>query len=165
MSNQTTPDATTTARHPEWCDPRHCFRSHFGWLHAGAPMTWQIREGQITLCRFCADEPDAPEGPDYWPEVGIEITNKDVLPGPGETRLTLPEARGLAMRLIVLLGEIPDFWAEAGIEITSDDDFAIAITSDDHAGTPVVVREAVTLEPLHEDGPAQLIEPGIGDIR
>lgn len=123
MSNQTTPDATTTARHPEWCDPRHCSRSHFGWLHAGAPMTWQIREGQITLCRFCADEPDA----HYWPEVGIEITNKDVLPGPGETRLTLPEARGLAMRLIVLLGEIP--------------------------------------EPLHEDGPAQLIEPGIGDIR
>jgi len=90
-------------------------------------MTWQIHEGQITLCRFCADEPDAPEGPDYWPEVGIEITNKDVLPGPGETRLTLPEARGLAMRLIVLLGEIP--------------------------------------EPLPEDGPAQLIEPGIGDIR
>jgi len=84
-------------------------------------MTWQIREGQITLCRFCADEPDAPEGPDYWSEVGIEIT--------------------------------------------SDDDFAIALTSDDHAGTPVVVREAVTLEPLHEDGPAQLIEPGIGDIR
>jgi hypothetical protein len=124
-------------------------------------MTWQIREGQITLCRFCAEEPDAPEGPDYWPEVGIEITNKDVLPGPGETRLTLPEARGLAMRLIVLLGEIPDFWAEAGIEITREDDFAIALISDDHARTPVVVRKAV---PLH-DGPAQLIEPGIGDIR
>lgn len=157
MSNQTTSDATTTARHPEWCDPRHCSRSHFGWLHAGAPMTWQIREGQITLCRFRADEPDA----HYWPEVGIEITNKDVLPGPGETRLTLPEARGLAMRLIVLLGEIPDFWAEAGIEITREDDFAIALISDDHARTPVVVREAV---PLHY-GPAQLIEPGIGDIR
>ena len=121
MSNQ-----TTTARHPEWCDPRHCFRSHFGWLHAGAPMTWRIREGQITLCRFCADEPDAPDAPEA------------------------PEG--------------PDYWPEVGIEITSDDDFAIALISDDHAGTPVVVREAVT-QPLHEDGPAQLIEPGIGDIR